>query len=468
MNNHLEHHGIQGQKWGVRNGPPYPLSYQAHNSREKQSNPKGSLDNYGEGHPRRKPRNYAGNVIKKVAEATSPSFRQGQKIGRAIKKGSYRVSQRMNNIASGRYGSIKGGRYSENTTVNEKDWTRDPNKGDIKLKKGQSAYRITTDKREKVKDKNMMYATVNEDDRNIFKANFQNGVFNKPKKQYEKEMLLNKDVNVASKDSQIDAIMKVTGKSREEATLLVGRMNYELVLDEMKRTPESKEFLKELKNRGYDAILDLNDSGWFGKQPVVFIDPKDYLTDSQIKRITEKDRNKAIDDMSYDYLKYTKDSVKEYLGNKTHHYTRNQLNVDLPKNDKDAAKKGWRKLSSKESAMHQFSQHDGVENSKWVSPDGHREVVFTGKGKNQRITDDVRDEGTYNYYDPQVDPFKHTIYDVLPYIVFGNESNDPTTAAGRIGESIKNFLNKPPEENSDISNSGKNAVEEIIKKKKAG
>lgn len=21
----LEHHGIKGQKWGVRNGPPYPL-----------------------------------------------------------------------------------------------------------------------------------------------------------------------------------------------------------------------------------------------------------------------------------------------------------------------------------------------------------------------------------------------------------------------------------------------------------
>ena len=23
--NYLQHHGIEGQKWGVRNGPPYPL-----------------------------------------------------------------------------------------------------------------------------------------------------------------------------------------------------------------------------------------------------------------------------------------------------------------------------------------------------------------------------------------------------------------------------------------------------------
>lgn len=26
MNNELQHHGILGQKWGKRNGPPYPLS----------------------------------------------------------------------------------------------------------------------------------------------------------------------------------------------------------------------------------------------------------------------------------------------------------------------------------------------------------------------------------------------------------------------------------------------------------
>lgn len=25
--NELYHHGVSGQKWGVRNGPPYPLKY---------------------------------------------------------------------------------------------------------------------------------------------------------------------------------------------------------------------------------------------------------------------------------------------------------------------------------------------------------------------------------------------------------------------------------------------------------
>lgn len=39
----LYHHGIQGQKWGVRNGPPYPLKAGAHSAAEK----KAGLKKYG-------------------------------------------------------------------------------------------------------------------------------------------------------------------------------------------------------------------------------------------------------------------------------------------------------------------------------------------------------------------------------------------------------------------------------------
>lgn len=33
----LYHHGIKGQRWGVRQGPPYPLSPSDHTAAEKKS-----------------------------------------------------------------------------------------------------------------------------------------------------------------------------------------------------------------------------------------------------------------------------------------------------------------------------------------------------------------------------------------------------------------------------------------------
>jgi len=42
---YLEHHGILGQKWGKRNGPPYPLSASDHSSSEKKAGWKDSLRN---------------------------------------------------------------------------------------------------------------------------------------------------------------------------------------------------------------------------------------------------------------------------------------------------------------------------------------------------------------------------------------------------------------------------------------
>ena len=34
--NSLEHHGVKGQKWGERNGPPYPLDTASREKLEKQ------------------------------------------------------------------------------------------------------------------------------------------------------------------------------------------------------------------------------------------------------------------------------------------------------------------------------------------------------------------------------------------------------------------------------------------------
>ena len=41
---YLAHHGIKGQKWGDRNGPPYPLGPGDHSSSEKKAGWRQSLN----------------------------------------------------------------------------------------------------------------------------------------------------------------------------------------------------------------------------------------------------------------------------------------------------------------------------------------------------------------------------------------------------------------------------------------
>ena len=47
MKNELKHHGVKGQKWGVQNGPPYPLKYEAHSAAEKKHMSKGKAKGLG-------------------------------------------------------------------------------------------------------------------------------------------------------------------------------------------------------------------------------------------------------------------------------------------------------------------------------------------------------------------------------------------------------------------------------------
>lgn len=66
MNTILVHHGILGQKHGIRNGPPYPLVAGAHSSAEKKAGWKKSLDHktieIGEGSAKK-----ANNIYKSLS-----------------------------------------------------------------------------------------------------------------------------------------------------------------------------------------------------------------------------------------------------------------------------------------------------------------------------------------------------------------------------------------------------------------
>ena len=71
------------------------------------------------------------------------------------------------------------------------------------------------------------------------------------------------------------------------------------------------------------------------------------------------------------------------------------------------------------SSFHQYVT-DGGKNIKYVSFDGHFEVIYNGKNVLQNEKNNSLDMGTYNYYSPKTAPIDHGIYDIMPYERWGN------------------------------------------------
>ncbi|MBQ1735944.1 MAG: DNRLRE domain-containing protein [Firmicutes bacterium] len=116
---------------------------------------------------------------------------------------------------------------------------------------------------------------------------------------------------------------------------------------------------------------------------------------------------------AYDYQSY-------------HYDVRKILNLGaFPLTEDLAITLGWSKQKDEYARCHQFTANDGEKNSKYLSPGGHMEVIFNS---DHTIVMDPRDIGTYNFH-----PADHTVkgdllhfrYDILPWIIFGNDDSDP-------------------------------------------
>jgi len=108
------------------------------------------------------------------------------------------------------------------------------------------------------------------------------------------------------------------------------------------------------------------------------------------------------------------------------HFFRNSLNINFEWNDfvilnerlPDNFK--WILLPDDQSKFHQFNAED---NRKYVSPCGHFEAVYTIDNILVDETYSPLNMGTYNYYGPNT-PVLHTIFDIIPWINFGNTELD--------------------------------------------
>lgn len=105
----LYHHGVAGQRWGKKNGPPYPLSASAHSASEKKAGWRKSLDaGGGKGRSKRSTKSKAVRVEKAAGKKISRFTPEQKAKAKKIAKTALIVAGAIAITALAGYGAYRG------------------------------------------------------------------------------------------------------------------------------------------------------------------------------------------------------------------------------------------------------------------------------------------------------------------------------------------------------------------------
>ncbi len=213
-----------------------------------------------------------------------------------------------------------------------------------------------------------------------------------------------------------------------------------------------------------DPIKDgLNWYAYAGNNPVMFVDPSEYITEEEQQMYENGEMSPGaysyLMKLTYNYYLADTDEDRRYFSelaeqfratnytstpfsnwnfiisnmasksssgtvSKWEHYYRNNLNIEfsydelMKLNERLPENMKW--TDDVAADFHQNHTVNGQDNIKYVSADGHFEIVYNANGEIQNQYNDTDDMGTYNYCSPESDPIGHVTYDIVPYMAHGN------------------------------------------------
>lgn len=350
----IYHHGIKGQKWGIKNGPPYPLGEDNHSREEKKANWKISLGK-GETVTKRKiKKSDAPRIILNKDDKKKRTHRE-KLIQKYVDAGySYSNAEKR---AYDRIKIEKAVAVTATITIGSalavSIYRHYRNDIDKTLKIGTKIQNMTNDP--DFKDFNALYGAYNEFDKNKYMGIYGNFLGNKAKKAglenprvYSRTLKTTKDIKVASDITGRKTLQEILDRNpslynkyadylEEVATSMTRRLDgrgrgilrtgannlrkgivdkkaydgFNIALTNHTAKDFDKyqrSFYEALKRKGYSAVGDVNDrkyTGFYTKAPTIVFDFEDIVTES-IKEVDKLEllssQAKAFGELGKDYV----------------------------------------------------------------------------------------------------------------------------------------------------------------------
>lgn len=318
----LYHHGILGQKWGKRNGPPYPLDADDHSASEKKAGWRKSL---GASASERKAHRLAKKQekrAKKQAQIDSISrfYQQRMRMSKAAADIQAKNVINLEKTAAALLtaGVLAGGAVAVYAAVKKNP--NDEYSGDFIINKGADVFRVQGNTHEDLPE-GFFYATPDKNDARLYRGGWgeEKGLFGLPTGEYKKALQIgaNKDINIAGmptakklfNELQKDPAFR---KASEDYYYSVEQFLTDAPLDKANEAPFIM-FQQRLMAEGYGGVIDYNDKfgqGYRAKAPVILFNdnsPKNTklsragnIVDTfAIKKIEQLDADKIRADKEY-------------------------------------------------------------------------------------------------------------------------------------------------------------------------